>query len=185
MSGISNETSVAMNLSLIVATTLKGGIGHENALPWPHNTEDMQWFRKHTKGKTVVMGRKTWESLPTKPLPGRINIVISSSSVPGAHVCLSLKQGVPHLLTQLRDISDDREVVVIGGGRLYTALFPYVNKVYFSRIYGNYACDTYFHINDLLTDHKFIWKLVEHQYTDDASFHVYEKTDRLNSRPVF
>ncbi len=63
-------------VSLMVAAARNGVIGREGRLPW-RIPEDMRWFRKHTMGKTVVMGRKTWESLPKAPLPGRTNIVVT------------------------------------------------------------------------------------------------------------
>ncbi|MCV6900975.1 dihydrofolate reductase, partial [Escherichia coli] len=53
-------------------------MGYKGGLPWPHNSEDMKWFKESTRGDVVVMGRKTWESIGKKPLPKRKNIIISS-----------------------------------------------------------------------------------------------------------
>src|SRR5262245_51287830 len=68
-----------MKLSLVVAMTRLGVIGDGGAIPW-HIPEDMKWFREITMGKPCIMGRKTWESLPKRPLPKRLNIVITRDS---------------------------------------------------------------------------------------------------------
>ena len=82
-------------LALIAACSRGGVIGVENRLPW-HLPEDMKFFRETTRGKPVIMGRKTWESLPPRfrPLPGRRNIVISRQAdfaAPGAELAASLE----------------------------------------------------------------------------------------------
>ena len=73
-----------MRLNLIYARAANGVIGKDNAMPW-HLPEDLAHFRRHTQGCPVIMGRKTWESLPAKfrPLPGRLNIVLTRDSATG------------------------------------------------------------------------------------------------------
>jgi dihydrofolate reductase len=102
-------------ISIVVAVDKKWGIGFRNELPWPQLPRDMKRFKDLTLGKRVVMGRKTWESIPERfrPLPGRENVVISRDpgySAPGAEVHTSLGAA-------LRDAGRDQ--VVIGGGQIY------------------------------------------------------------------
>ena len=66
-------------IKAILACDQDWGIGKDGDLPWPHNTEDLKWFKESTIGGVVVMGKSTWNSLPRKPLPNRKNIIITSS----------------------------------------------------------------------------------------------------------
>ena len=80
--------NASVKLCLIVARARNGVIGKDNDLPW-HLSDDLKHFKATTKGCPVIMGRKTWESLPRRPLPGRDNIVLSrdgQSAAPGARV---------------------------------------------------------------------------------------------------
>ncbi len=102
-------------ISLIAAVARNRALGKDGQLLW-HLPEDMRYFRETTRGKPVIMGRKTWESLPDafRPLPGRRNIVISRNpayEAPGATLAGSLEEAVR--LTQ-----DDAEVFVIGGAEI-------------------------------------------------------------------
>jgi len=65
----------------ILACDEEWGIGRDNDLPWPHMQRDLAWFKQCTSNSTVAMGRKTWDSLPRKPLPNRKNIVVSNSNI--------------------------------------------------------------------------------------------------------
>ena len=68
-------------IKAILAHDAKYGIGKDNDLPWPKNEADMKWFKAMTLNHTVVMGRKTWDSLPFKPLPNRHNIIVTSNEI--------------------------------------------------------------------------------------------------------
>src|SRR5664279_953713 len=109
-------------LSLIAAVAKNRVIGNNNQLLW-HLPEDMRHFRETTRGKPVIMGRKTWESLPDsfRPLPGRLNIVVSRNAAyqaPGATLAGSIDDAI-------RRIGDDaREIFVIGGEELYRQAMP-------------------------------------------------------------
>ena len=91
-------------VALIVAVAENGVIGRDNALPW-RIPEDMKWFVARTKGKPCVMGRKTWESFPKKPLPGRTNIVVTRDAAykaDGAVVVASLQAALIELLPAMK-----------------------------------------------------------------------------------
>lgn len=114
-----------MKLHLIYARAANGVIGRDNTLPW-HLPEDMAHFKRCTQGCPVIMGRKTWESLPPRfrPLPGRPNLVLSRQAgwqAPGAQVFASLNQALAQ--TQAFD-----DVWVIGGAQLYAQAMPYAHS---------------------------------------------------------
>ena len=122
-------------LSIIVAQAENRAIGLNGDMPW-HLSGDLKRFKTLTMGHPVVMGRRTWESLPKCPLAGRRNIVFSQSAdfaPEGAEVVRSVNE----LFNLLRD-SDD-EVFIIGGGRIYNMLMPWVNR----------EADTFFPVIDL------------------------------------
>jgi len=113
-------------LNLIWAQTISGVIGNENTIPW-HLPEDQKHFRSLTAGHAVIMGRRTWESLPERfrPLPGRTNIVITrqeSLEYPGALVAHSLDAA-------LELVPEEREAWVIGGSQIYAEALERASKI--------------------------------------------------------
>ena len=124
---------------MIVATGQKNEIGRNNQLMW-HLPDDFKWFIRHTKHKTVVMGRNTMNSLG-KPLKNRRNIVLSSSNegiIDGFEHFVSLS----HVLEILRD---EEEVMIIGGAQLYNSALPLSNRIYLTRVDALFDdADTYF-----------------------------------------
>ncbi len=124
-------------ITMIAAITHNNGLGFENTLPW-RNPADMQHFKQTTTGHTVLMGRKTFESIG-KPLPNRHNIILSSHGMmptPEADVATSLRSAL--LLCRNRD------VFVIGGAQIYEQMMPYAGKLIITRIKGDYKCDAFF-----------------------------------------
>ena len=111
-------------ITLVAAVAKDGAIGRDNALLW-HIPEDMARFKALTLGKPVVMGRKTWNSLPAKfrPLPGRRNLVVSRSAaeLPGAEVFASLDAALA--------ACPEPEVCVIGGGEIYALALPLASRL--------------------------------------------------------
>lgn len=128
-----------MSISMIAAIGRNNEIGKGNDLIFPfHN--DMKFFRETTTGGTVVMGRKTFESLP-KVLPNRRNIIISSNEnfeIDGAEVCSSIEAAIELC-------KDDEKVFIIGGGKIYSAFLKYSDKLYLTEIdAGCPDADTFF-----------------------------------------
>ena len=128
-------------LSLIAAVARNRAIGKDNQLLW-HLPEDMKHFRETTRGKPVVMGRKTWESLPEKfrPLPGRQNIVVSRDpayKAHGADLAGSLEGA-------LALAGGAEEVFVIGGEQLYRAALPFADRLYLTEVELEPAADAFF-----------------------------------------
>lgn len=130
----------------IIAADDKWGIGKSGRLPWPHNTADLRWFRDCTIGHTVVMGRKTWESLPTQPLPKRRNIVISSNPIrKGALSCYIHWFKDNH--EYLSDFNGSKDFWIIGGARLIQGTIDMIDEIWISKISGDYGCDTFLPID--------------------------------------
>lgn len=127
-----------MHISLIAAMDQERLIGAHNSLPW-RLPADMQWFRKQTLGKPVVMGRHTFASIG-KPLPGRRNIVISRNRKLVLEGC-----DIIHSLDRLkRIVGDVPEVMVIGGGEIYELAMPYATRLYLTRIEATFEGDAWF-----------------------------------------
>ena len=129
-----------MQINLIYARAANGVIGNNNQLPW-HLPEDMAHFKQLTNGCPVIMGRKTWDSLPAKfrPLPGRHNIVISRQpdwSVDGA-------SAAPGLSEALRLCSPHSEVWVIGGAQIYALAEPLAHRIEVTDIAQNFDGDAF------------------------------------------
>ena len=127
-----------MIISMIAAMADNRIIGKDNQMPW-HLPADFAWFKRCTMGKPVVMGRKTYESIG-RPLPGRLNIVISrdaSLSIEGVTIVTSIEQA-------LEVAAEVEEVMIIGGGAIYVACLPVANKLYVTHIEAEIEGDTQF-----------------------------------------
>jgi dihydrofolate reductase len=129
-----------MKISIIAATGRNGEIGKGNALLC-HLPADLAHFKAITSGHTIIMGRKTFESLPKAPLPNRRNIVLSRNknlSVEGLEVCPSLDHA---LLKRI----DEAEVFIIGGAQVYSQALPVAGKLYLTRIHASFPdADVFF-----------------------------------------
>ncbi|KQN60961.1 MULTISPECIES: type 3 dihydrofolate reductase [Rahnella] len=126
-----------MIISLIAALATDRVIGMENAMPW-HLPGDLAWFKRNTLNKPVIMGRKTFESIG-RPLPGRLNIVISSK--PGEHEGVTWVTSVDAALAAAAGVE---EVMVMGGGRVYEQFLPKANRLYLTHIDAEVEGDTHF-----------------------------------------
>ena len=131
------------NISLIVAVTKNMVIGKDNKLTW-HLPDDMNYFSNMTKGHSIIMGRKNWESIPEKyrPLPGRKNIVVTRNKEfqdNGATVVNSIEKAI-----EVSRASEDEEIFIIGGGEIYKLGFKYIDKLYITEIYAEVDGNTYF-----------------------------------------
>ena len=129
-----------MPLHLIYARAANGVIGKDNALPW-HLPEDMAHFKQLTQGCAVIMGRKTWDSLPPRfrPLPGRTNIVITRQSdwhAQGAQRAASLADAIAQC-------DNSQTTWVIGGAQVYAQALPLAHRVEVTEIAQNFDGDAH------------------------------------------
>ncbi len=136
--------SAPLPLAMIVAMADNRAIGADNTLPW-HLPEDLKHFKRVTLGKPVLMGRKTYESIG-RPLPGRVNIVVSRQPdfVPaGVEVCTTVEAALERAQLAAREAGAS-EVMVIGGGQLYRELLPRVQRIYLTEVHCEVAGDAFF-----------------------------------------
>jgi dihydrofolate reductase len=173
-----------MIISLIVAIADNGCIGNNNELPWPRIAEDMKWFKTHTKDKIVLMGNNTWKSLPKKPLPDRVNVVMtrgtdrdfleSDLSIMPDH----LARGTPEeIIDDLRKrYPDHQELMVMGGAQVYKLFRRLANRLYVTRIGKDFEGDCFLNLD--LAENEFDEPFFTHT-TKGADFDItYEIRDR-------
>jgi dihydrofolate reductase len=132
-------------IALVVARAANGVIGDRGRIPW-HIPEDMRRFRELTMGKPCIMGRKTWESLPKKPLPGRLNIVVTRDrrfAAEGAVVVHSFDEAVTRA-----EAESASETAVIGGEEVYRAALPRADVIYLTEVLAEFPGDARFPVLD-------------------------------------
>jgi dihydrofolate reductase len=143
-------------MKLILACDPKGGIGYQNRLPWTNIQGDLPRFKRLTDKFPVIMGRNTWDSLPKKPLPNRINIVVTSRPFE--------QEGV----TCVDSIINHSDFYwLIGGAKLIEQSWQYINEIHLTKTYDHYTCDTF--IDLLYIDHNYV-----RTYSEMFPDHVYE-----------
>ena len=133
-----------IDLAIIVAVARNNVIGKDNELPW-HIPEDLKWFKQHTMGKPMIMGRKTFESLG-KPLPGRAHIVVSNTKKfehDSVLMVNSLEGAIDLGMNVVAQEASD-ELMVIGGGAIYLQALPKVTKIYRTLVDIEPEGDTFF-----------------------------------------
>lgn len=129
-----------MIISIIVAMDEDRGIAKDGQMPW-HISSDLRRFKALTLGHHVIMGRKTFDALG-KPLPGRVNIVVtrqSGLSIPGCLLASSLKKALA-----LAEQGGETEAFVIGGGQIYAQALPLAQRIYLSRVHTRAQADVFF-----------------------------------------
>jgi len=118
-------------ITLIVAVAENGVIGNRGALPW-RIPEDLKRFKALTMGKPIIMGRKTWDSLPKKPLPGRSNIVVTRDPkfrAPGASVAHSFDAALAEAAKE-----HPIEIMVIGGEAIFASALPLAHRIHLTEV---------------------------------------------------
>ena len=128
-----------MRVSLIWAMTDDRVIGIKNSLPWKLPA-DMKWFRQNTLGKPIIMGRKTFESFGAKPLPHRLNIIVSKDSTYLARDAVV----VDSIDAALQAAGDADEVMIIGGASLYEQTLPLAGRLYMTVVHAEVQGDAWF-----------------------------------------
>jgi dihydrofolate reductase len=138
-------------ISAIVAVDNNWGIGYNGDL-LEHIPEDLRYFKELTTGHVVVMGSKTWDSLPKKPLKDRLNVVVSSKPrkvLGDMSIRIDMEELMVRMIYMKRNAlvnpAEEEEWFVIGGGSIYQQLLPFCDRVYVTKIYKNHDnVDTYF-----------------------------------------
>jgi dihydrofolate reductase len=153
-----------MDIIIIAAMSENRVIGINNTLPWSLKA-DMERFKKITLGQPCVMGRKTWESLPKRPLAGRPNIVISRSlgGVTGARVFPSLQEAVQYYVGY-------EKLFICGGASVYAEALPFASKIELTVIHRQYEGDVFFPEID-----NALWQITNTEDFDGFSFISYSR----------
>lgn len=160
-----------VKLCAIVAMGSNRVIGRDGDLPW-RLSDDLKSFKAITSGKPLIVGRKTWESFPRRPLPGRENIVLSRDgnyAAPGARVYSSLAPAI-NVATSIAQTTGVDEVFIAGGGTVYERAMDLIDRLYLTRVDASPEGDALFpeidmstwtevwrteHISDAKNDHNF------------------------------
>lgn len=162
-------------ISFVVAIAKNGAIGVKGDLPW-RLPGDLAFFKRTTLGKPIIMGRKTWESLPRRPLPGRDNIVVTRNGeyqADGALLVTSLEDGLAAV--------EAEEVCVIGGAQLYAAAFDKADHLYITEVDASPEADTFFPEFDR-ADWIEVWReLGPKEPDDDAPDYAFVRLDRRSA----
>jgi dihydrofolate reductase len=154
-----------MNITLIAAMSENRVIGKDNQLIW-HFPEDLKHFKKQTSGHHVIMGRKTFESVG-RPLPKRVNIIITRQTDYSAEGCL-----IAHSLEEaIALVENDEQPFIVGGAEIYKQALNLANSIELTVIHGEYEGDSFFPEFD-----KSIWKLArgEKKEADAKHIHPYD-----------
>jgi dihydrofolate reductase len=150
-------------ISIIVAVSEDWGIGKDNELLW-HISEDLKRFKTLTTGNTIIMGKKTWESLPRRPLPGRKNIVLTDNrkeTFEGAVTVYSIDEA-------LDKCNSDEEIFIIGGGSVYRQFMPLADRLYITHVHKKAEADIYFPEID-----PGIWRVIDkEEFTDPVNHNI-------------
>ncbi len=136
-----------MKYNIIVASDPQGIIGYNGTLPW-YFKEDLAFFKQQTLGSAVVMGRKTWESLLVKPLPNRLNVVVTSTILDAKYKHVCMVPNIAHFSAPIEfhaEAEGIEDTYFIGGARIYEWVSEYVklDNIYLTLMKKTYKGDTY------------------------------------------
>lgn len=194
-----------ISYAMILAVDSRGGIGLNNDLPWKglaDNKSDMQWFREKTKGKIVVMGYNTWVSIGRKPLPGRVNVVISKKNADTVRDDINAfntawmqerKEGSPTTVilspspeaavtaldAGIGTFHRGGEVMIMGGAKIYESFMPNISRIYLTTFDGEFEADTFVHLD--LKDFDLIYR-DKTKYLE-PKFEIWDVTEEVAQRP--
>lgn len=166
-----------MKISLIAAMANDRAIGINNSLPWKLPA-DMQWFRKHTLGKPIIMGRKTFESFGGRTLPDRTNIIITHDKNYTVDADVVITHSIEEALQAAKDSDANREeVMIIGGASFYEQMLERADRFYITKVDGEFEADAWFPEYEQLG-----WTEISHEDRDadeknayDCSFIILER----------
>ena len=158
----------------IMAVDDLGGISKNGSMPWPKNSSDLKWFKKHTMDNIVIMGRLTWiDPFMPSPLKGRFNVLITNQNKEnylGADEYFS--GDILKSLINLSNRYKDKDIFIIGGAEILNQLFELIEEFYLTRIYGNFKCDKVINLKKIQTSMKLINRLENDEY---SHFEIWKK----------
>ncbi|MDC6448017.1 dihydrofolate reductase [Alphaproteobacteria bacterium] len=149
-------------IKAIMAVDDKGGVSKGTSMPWPKNSNDLQWFKKNTLSQIVVLGSKTWEDpfMPA-PLKNRINILVTKKNknhYPGADAYIS--GDIVKEIIKLEKIYLSKDIFIIGGPEIINQSFDLFKEFYLTRIYGNFNCEKFIDLSQIEKNMKLSEKII-------------------------
>ncbi len=160
------------HISIIVAIASNYAIGKDNDLLW-HISKDLKRFKEITKNHYIIMGKRTYYSLPVRPLPNRVSMILTDvigESIDNCVMAYSIEDAIEKM-------DSDKENFIIGGGSIYKQFMPLANKLYITRVHKNFEADTFF---PEISEKK--WELTSSENIDDDNqndfkytFEIYDK----------
>ena len=138
-------------IKAIMAIDDNGGVSKGSSMPWPKNSNDLQWFKKNTLSQVVVMGSKTWEDpfMPT-PLKNRKNVLITKKNhnyYPGADNYIN--GNIEEEIINIEKNYSENDIFIIGGPEIINQCFEIIKEFYLTRIYGNFNCEKFIDIKQI------------------------------------
>lgn len=163
----------------IVAIDAARGIGYRNQIPW-HLPADLRQFKAMTTGHAIIMGRKTWDSLPKQPLPNRLNIILSRTQSSQASDTIQYARDLPTALA-LANQAGTTNQFIIGGQAIYQLALDraYLERIVITQVHRHFTCDTFFPV---LPDYYTLTEKSPVYHDNDLTYHyeTYHKhSDRL------
>ncbi|MBP5857333.1 dihydrofolate reductase [Marivibrio halodurans] len=144
---MTHDASLEHPVALVVAVADNGVIGADGGLPW-RLPEDLKYFKAVTMGKPIVMGRKTWDSLPRRPLPGRPNLVVTRQRdfmAEGAEIFTDIDAALARADAHASAAGlDDPEISVIGGAEIFRMTLPRAERLYLTEVHAHPEGDAFF-----------------------------------------
>ncbi|MCP4911138.1 MAG: dihydrofolate reductase [Bacteroidetes bacterium] len=160
------------HISIIVAIASNYAIGKDNDLLW-HISKDLKRFKEITKNHYIIMGKRTYYSLPVRPLPNRVSMILTDvigESIDNCVMAYSIEDAIEKM-------DSDKENFIIGGGSIYKQFMPLANKLYITRVHKDFEADTFF---PEISEKK--WELTSSENIDDDNqndfkytFEIYDK----------
>ena len=161
-----------MTIKMIAAVGMDNIIGIDNDIPW-YLPEDFQHFKKTTETHDIIMGSKTWDSLPRKPLPNRRNIILSRTARPSEGDVLWMTSIDDVIAHQGQD--PDRISFVIGGGEIYTKFMPHADELIISRVHDSFDVPEGSNVTRFPDINEDEWKLIHSESRDGFDIETYRR----------
>lgn len=155
-------------INCLVAVDRNHGIGYQGYMPWPTLPGDMSWFKSLTVNQVVIMGSVTWKSLG-KPLPNRINVVLSKNTLVDSDHCFS---DIDSAILFCQNEYPEKEIFIIGGDSIYKQCMEKIDVFYVTEIATEYRCDRFFDLAYVKHRCKHVRNVSE--YSDPISYSIKE-----------
>lgn len=156
-------------IKAIFAIDQNGGIGKDNGLPWPHHKSDMLHFKNTTMSHVVVMGRNTWESVGfRKPLPNRVNVVVSSSDT---NADITIKSDICNNIRLLQQQFPEKDIFIIGGAKLLVYTLEILDELIITEFEDAFDCDCFLPIETITQN----FKLKNQTQIERGKITIYER----------